>query len=58
VLFFAATLLATTAAGALAFYSKWLRRSIDGSPFPKATAGLLGLTVGLFLAFVAGWLEI
>jgi cation transport ATPase len=28
-------LLVTLAAGAAAFYSKWLRRQFDGSPFPR-----------------------
>ena len=56
--FFSVMLLATLASGALAFYSKWLRRQRDGGPFPKATAGLLALTMGLLLAFAAGLLKI
>ena len=46
------------ATGAAAFYSKWLRRRLDGSPFPVATAGGLVLTAGLLLAFAAGLLKI
>lgn len=56
--FFAAMLGVTLAVGAAAFYSKWLRRRLDGSPFPKATAGVLALTVGLLLVFMAGLLKI
>jgi hypothetical protein len=56
--FFLAMLLVTLAAGAAAFYSKWLRRQFDGSPFPKVTAGVLALTVGLLLVYVAGLLKI
>ena len=56
--FFAAMLGLTLAAGAAAFYAKWLRRTLDGAPFPKATAGLLVLTVGMLLAFVTGLLGI
>lgn len=56
--FFLAMLLATLAAGGLAFYAKWLRRRADGSPFPKATAGLLVLTGLLLLAFATGLLGI
>ena len=56
--FFAAMLLATLAVGGVALYSKWMRRQVDGSPFPKATAGLLVLTLGLLLAFAAGLLKI
>lgn len=57
-LFFLAMLLLTLAAGMAAFYSKWLRSKTDGSPFPKATAGLLALTVLLLLAFATGLLGI
>lgn len=57
-LFFLIMLLLTLAAGSAAFYSKWLRRRADGSPFPKATAGLLALTVLLLLAFATGLLGI
>lgn len=56
--FFTVMLLVTLAAGAAAFYSKWLRRQIDGAPFPRATAGLLALTLGLLLVFAAGLLKI
>lgn len=56
--FFLSMLLLTLAMGALAFYSKWLRRQTDGSPFPKTTAGLLALTGALLLAFAAGLLKI
>ena len=57
-LFFLLMLLLTLAAGASAFYSKWLRRQADGSPFPKATAGLLALALAMLLVFAAGWLKI
>jgi hypothetical protein len=57
-LFFLAMLLLTLATGAAAFYSKWLRRQADGSPFPKATAGLLALALALLLVFAAGLLKI
>lgn len=57
-LFFLLMLLLTLATGAAAFISKWLRRQIDGSPFPKATAGLLALTLALLLVFAAGLLHI
>ena len=57
-LFFLMMLLWTLAAGSAAFYSKWLRRKADGSPFPKATAGLLALTLALLLVFAAGLLKI
>ncbi len=56
--FFAVMLLVTLAAGAAALYSKWLRRRMDGSPFPRVTAGVLALTVGLLLVFLAGLLGI
>ena len=51
-------LLLTLATGSAAFYAKWLRRKADGSPFPKATAGLLGLTLALLLVFALGLLKI
>lgn len=57
-LFFLAMLLLTLATGSAAFYAKWRRRQADGSPFPKATAGLLGLTVALLLVFALGLLGI
>ena len=57
-LFFLSMLLLTLATGGAAFYSKWLRRQVDGSPFPKFTAGLLVLTASLLLAFAAGLLKI
>jgi hypothetical protein len=57
-LFFGSMLALTLAAGAAAFYSKWHRWKIDGSPFPKATAGLLALTVLMLLAFATGLLGI
>ena len=57
-LFFLLMLLLTLATGAVAFYSKWLRRQADGSPFPRATAGLLALALALLLAFAAGLLKI
>jgi len=57
-LFFAAMLLVTLAVGAAAFYSKWLRHKTDGSPFPKVTAGLLGVVVAILLAFVSGLLKL
>ena len=58
VVFFLVMLVLTLLAGAVALYSKGLRRAEDGSPFPVATAGLLGVTVALGLAFVAGWLKV
>ena len=58
ILFFLVMLLLTMVTGAAAFYSKWLRHRADGSPFPKATAGLLALTVALLLAFATGLLRI
>ncbi len=57
-LFFVVMLLVTLVVGAAAFYSKWLRRKADGSPFPKVTAGLLGLAVMMLLAFVGGLFKI
>ena len=57
-MFFLVMLFLTLAVGAAAFYSKWERRKRDGSPFPKATAGLLALTVALLLTFAAGLLKI
>ena len=57
-LFFLLMLLLTLATVALAFYSKWLRHRADGSPFPKATAGLLALTAAMLLAFATGMLKI
>ena len=57
-LFFLVMLLLTISAGGVAFYSKWLRRQADGSPFPKATAGLLVLALALLLAFATGLLGI
>lgn len=57
-LFFLLMLLLTLATGSAAFYSKWLRRKGDGSPFPKATAGLLALTLALLIVFAAGLLKI
>lgn len=56
--FFSVALLLTLAVGAAAFTSKWLRRRADGSPFPAVTAGLLGLSAALLLAFAAGLLGI
>ncbi len=56
-LFFLVMLLLTLATGSVAFYSKWRCRKKDGSPFPKATAGLLILTVALLLVFAAGLLK-
>ena len=56
--FFLTMLLLTLAVGAGAFYSKWLRQKADGSPFPKATAGLLAFTVAMLLAFATGLLGI
>ena len=57
-LFFLLMLLLTLATGATAFYAKWLRRQIDGSPFPKVTAGLLAVALALLLVFAAGLLKI
>jgi len=56
--FFAAMLLVTLAVGAAAFYSKWLRHKRDQSPFPKVTAGLLGVVIAILLAFVSGLLKL
>lgn len=56
--FFLIMLLVTLVTGAATFYSKWSRRQIEGSSFPWATAGVLALTVGLLLAFLAGLLKI
>jgi len=56
--FFLAMLLLTLGLGGAAFYSKWLRRRADGSPFPKFTAGLLALALALLLAFATGSLGI
>ena len=57
-LFFGVMLILTIIVGGAAFYSKWLRRKADGSPFPKFTAGLLGLALVLLLAFATGLLGI
>lgn len=56
--FFLTMLLVTLATGAAAFYSKWCRRRVQGTSFPWATAGVLALTVGLLLAFLAGLLKL
>jgi len=56
--FFTVMLMVTLITGSAAFYSKWQRHKIDGSPFPKVTAGLLGLVVALLLAYVAGLLKL
>lgn len=56
--FFLVMLVVTLAVGSVAFYSKWLRRRADGGAFPKATAGLLALTVALLLVFATGLLGI
>ena len=56
--FFAVMLIVTLAAGAAALYSKWQRRSVDQSPFPMFTAGLLAATLGILVAFAAGLLKI
>ncbi|NLG33993.1 MAG: hypothetical protein GX548_01425 [Lentisphaerae bacterium] len=56
--FFSWMLLITLGTGLLAFYSKWLRRKDDGSPFPSVTAGLLALSAGLLLVYAAGWLKV
>ena len=56
--FFGIMLLLTLAVGAAAFYSKWLRRRADGSPFPKFTAGLLALALAMLLAYATGLLGI
>ena len=58
VVFFGIMLLLTLAVGAAAFYSKWLRRGTDGSPFPKFTAGLLALALAMLLAYATGLLGI
>ena len=57
-MFFGVMLVLTIAAGGAAFYSKWLRRQLEGSAFPKFTAGLLGLALVLLLAFATGRLGI
>ena len=57
-LFFLVMLLLTLAVGVSATYSKWLHHRDAGSSFPKATAGLLALTVALLLAYAAGLLKI
>ena len=57
-LFFSLTLLLTLWAGAGAMTSKLIRRRADGSPFPKATAGLLAVCVLLLLCYVTGLLKI
>lgn len=51
-------LLLSMAITALAVYAKLLRRKVDQSPFPVMSAGLLGLLVLLFIAFVTGMLSI
>ena len=56
--FFLTMLLVTLATGVAAFYSKWCRRQVEGTSFPWATAGVLALTGGLLLAFLAGLLKI
>ena len=56
--FFFSMLFLTLAVGAGAFYSKWVRRKIDGTPFPIATASLLALNLAMLLAFAAGLLGI
>lgn len=57
-LFFSMTLLLTLLSGAGALASKLLRRRDDGSPYPKATAGLLSVCVLLLLCYVSGCLKI
>ncbi len=58
IVFFLLMLLLTLATGSAAFYSKWMRHRTDGSPFPKATAGVLALTVAMLVAFATGLLRI
>lgn len=57
-LFFSISLLLTLLSGAGALYSKILRRREDGSPYPKATAGLLAVCVLLLLCYVTGLLKL
>ena len=57
-LFFSISLLLTLLSGAGALYSKLLRRREDGSPYPKATAGLLAVCVLLLLCYVTGLLKL
>jgi hypothetical protein len=57
-LFFSLALLLTLLAGAGAMASKLLRRREDGSPYPKATAGLLAVCVLILLCYVSGCLKI
>ena len=57
-LFFSISLLLTLLSGAGALYSKLLRRREDGSPYPKATAGLLVACVLLLLCYVTGLLKL
>ena len=56
--FFLIMLLLTIATGAAALFSKLTRSEADGSRFPVATAGLLGVAVLLLLAFLSGSLKI
>ena len=56
--FFFSMLFLTLAVGAGAFYSKWVRRKIDGTPFPIATASLLALNLAMLRACAAGLLGI
>ena len=58
IIFFLLMLLMTLAVGAAAFYSKWVRHRMDGSPFPKATAVLLALAVAMLVAFATGLLRV
>lgn len=56
--FFSVMLMVTLLTGVLAFYSKWLRRREDHSPFPLVTAILLGLTLAILIAFTTGSLRL
>jgi hypothetical protein len=57
-LFFSLTLLLTLLVGSGAMASKLLRRRSDGSPFPKATAGLLAVCVLLLFCYITGLLKL
>ncbi len=55
---FLSILLLTLILGGLSLVSKLMRRRLDGSPFPRASAALTGLCLFLLVALLTGLLKI
>ena len=55
---FLAMLLVTLSVGGLAYYSKMLRRKVDGSPRPYFTMGLLAVSGCMLIALLLGLFEL